>query len=65
MAVGRASFWLKGKTPIIFNAMSAKAKHDLLLPKGRKTAAEKAQTLKHDPEEEYRNSVYRSGGLCG
>ena len=60
LTVGTASVWIKGQTPMIYNAMSAKAKHDLLLPSGRKTAAEKAQTLKHDPPEEYRASVYRS-----
>jgi hypothetical protein len=50
---------LLGTSPMILNRMSEKAKHELLLPKGRKTAAEKATTLKHNPVDEYRASVYR------
>ena len=65
LSVGEASVWIKGQTPLIYNAMSAKVKGDLLLPKGRKTAAEKATTLKHDPIEEYRASVYRRAGADG
>jgi hypothetical protein len=62
LGVGVASVWVKGSTPLIYNSMSAKVKGELLLPKGRKTTAEKATTLKHDPMEEYRASVYRRGG---
>jgi len=47
-----------GKSPIILNRMSEKAKRELLMPKGRKSAADKASTLKHNPLEEYRNSPY-------
>jgi len=60
LTVGEASVWIKGQTPMIYNSMSAKVMHELLLPKGRKTAADKAQNLKHDPCEEYRASVYRA-----
>lgn len=56
---GRASFCIIGRTPLIFNSMSAKTKRTLLLPT-KKTAADKAITLKHDPDQEYRDSVYRS-----
>jgi hypothetical protein len=59
LGVGVASVWIKGMTPLIYNAMSAKVKGELLLPRGRKSTAEKATTLKHDPIEEYRGSVYR------
>jgi hypothetical protein len=59
LGVGVATVWIKGMTPLFYNAMSAKVKGELLLPKGRKTTAEKATTLKHDPIEEYRTSVYR------
>jgi hypothetical protein len=59
LGVGVANVWIKGMTPLIYNAMSAKVKGELLLPKGRKSTAEKATTLKHDPLEEYRASVYR------
>src|SRR5512139_3772325 len=48
-----------GITPFLHNRMSEKARHELLLPKGRKNAAERASTLKHDPVEEFRASVYR------
>jgi hypothetical protein len=47
-----------GTTPIILNRMSEKAKRELLMPKGRKTAVEKATSLKHKPLEEYRASAY-------
>lgn len=47
-----------GTSPLILNRMSEKAKHELLMPKGRKTAVEKATSLKHLPVEEYRASAY-------
>ncbi len=46
-----------GSTPLYFNSMSAKAKRDLLIGAQRKTAAQK-KTIKHNPEEEFRSSVY-------
>jgi len=48
-----------GTSPLIFHRMSEKAKRELLLPRGRKTAADKASQLKHEPLQEYRASVYR------
>lgn len=51
-----------GTSPLICRRMSEKARHELLLPKGRKTAADKASSLKHDPIEEYRNSPYLLDG---
>ena len=51
-------FFIVGKTPIILNRMSEKAKNQLLLPSGRKTAAQKKTSLKHNPEEEFRASPY-------
>jgi len=62
MQVGVAAVNIVGTSPMIFNAMSAKARHELLLPRGRKSVAEKAQTLKHDPLSEYVNSCYRRIG---
>ena len=47
-----------GKSPLVCNRMSEKAKGELLLPKGRKTTAEKAGSLKHEPLKEFRNSPY-------
>lgn len=55
---GRVTLRMIGSTPFYFNAMSAKAKRSLLVGGGKKTAAEKKE-LKHDPEEEFRASVYR------
>ncbi len=56
---GRQRFYLVGDTPLILNRMSQKAKRELLMPKGRKNAAERATSLKHNPVEEYRESAYR------
>jgi hypothetical protein len=47
-----------GTSPLILNRMSEKAKHELLLPRGRKSAIEKATSLKHHPIDEYRASAY-------
>ena len=55
---GRVTLKLIGVTPFYFNAMSVKVKRDLLLGGGRKTAAEK-RSIKHHPEQEFRDSVYR------
>lgn len=49
---------LLGRTPLFFNAMSAKAKRTLLLGGARKTAAEK-KDIKHSVRDEYRASTYR------
>jgi hypothetical protein len=50
-----------GSTPLICQAMSAKAKMELLLPSQRKNAAERAGSLKHDPLQEFRDSPYKLG----
>lgn len=55
---GRLEFCVLGTTPIILNRMSEKARRELLMPKGRKTAAERASTLKHEPIDEFRASPY-------
>jgi hypothetical protein len=55
---GYVEFCVLGKTPLVCNRMSQKATHELLLPRGRKTAAERSLTLKHNPIEEYRASPY-------
>lgn len=52
------TFHILGITPLVMNAMSAKVKQGLLLPK-KKNAAELASTLKHDPVAEYQTSIYR------
>lgn len=57
---GVVECFLVGEAPLILNSMNAKAMRDLLFPKGKKTKADKAQTLKHDPLAEFRASVYLS-----
>lgn len=56
---GQVKVRVVGTTPLYFNAMSAKAKRTLLIGGAKKTAAEKAQ-IKHDPEQEYRDSAYKT-----
>jgi hypothetical protein len=55
---GRIKLRLIGTTPMYMNNMSIKAKRDLLLGGGRKTAAEK-KDIKHDPEREFRDSAHK------
>jgi hypothetical protein len=57
LKVGSMDVWIKGITPLLCNRMAGKAMRELLFPKGRKTTAEKQQLLKHDPLNEYRNSM--------
>lgn len=49
-----------GTSPLIHNAMSAKARQQLLMPPARKNAAEKASSLKHEPINEFKRSMYRA-----
>jgi hypothetical protein len=55
---GSVSFCVLGTSPIILNRMSEKVLHELLMPKGKKSTAEKASTLKHEPLVEFRASPY-------
>lgn len=55
---GRISFCVKGVTPLILHAMSQKTIQQLLLPPPKKNKAEKESSLKHNPIEEYRASMY-------
>jgi len=55
---GEIEFCVLGTSPLIMNRMSQKASRELLAPKGRKTAAEKAISMKHDPVKEFRDSPY-------
>ncbi len=47
-----------GTTPMLMHRFSKKAQRELLFPSGRKNAAEKAESLKHDPLNEFREAVY-------
>lgn len=58
---GRVTLRLIGTTPLYLNSMSAKAKRTMLIGSERKTAAEK-KLLRHDPETEFRDSIYRMPG---
>lgn len=53
-----AKLTIVGNTPLYFNAMSAKAQRTLLVGGGKKTAAERRE-LKHNPEQEFRDSIYK------
>jgi hypothetical protein len=55
---GNFSCFIVGRTPIILNRMSEKARRHLLLPPRRKNTAERASTLRHDPIAEFRASPY-------
>lgn len=51
------------RTPLIMNRLPKKAREHLLLPPPPKNKAARQQTLKHNPPEEYRDSVYRCRDL--
>lgn len=51
-------FYVLGTSPIILNRMNEKARQQLLLPSGRKTAADKQSSLKHNPYEEFQSAPY-------
>ena len=51
---------VKGLTPLICHRMGAKAKHILLVGGRKKTAADKLN-LKHNPNEEFRDSIHHFG----
>lgn len=55
---GRFIACILGTSPLIMNRISQKVDRELLLPKGKKTAAEKASNLKHDPYSEFRAAPY-------
>jgi len=59
LEMSQLHFCILGQSPLIYNAVSEKAKHELLYPGGRKSAVERAGNLKHQPLDEYRNSTYQ------
>jgi hypothetical protein len=54
-----ADIYVFGKSPLVVNRMSEKAKHELLMPRGRLSGYEKMTNLKHDPVAEFRAAAYR------
>lgn len=53
-----ATVAIRGISPMIMNRMSEKVRQELLLPRGRMTAADKAANLKHNPMQEFRASAH-------
>lgn len=53
-----STLYVLGTHPLICNRMAEKARRELLLGGRRKSAAEKASTIKHDPYQEFRASPY-------
>lgn len=53
-------FYIVGTSPLIMNRFSQKAWQQLLLPPTSVNRAEREQTLKHNPVEEFRGAVYRN-----
>jgi len=58
ITMARIPVHILGTQPLLMHRFSAKARRELLFPSGRKNAAEKAENLKHDPLNEYREAVY-------
>ena len=58
MKVGKMEIWVMGTRPMIQHPFNQKAKRELLFPTGRKTASDKAKSLKHNPMEEFKQSIY-------
>lgn len=55
---GQIDLCVLGTSPLIMNRMSQKVWFELLAPKGKKSASDKASTLKHNPIQEFRDSPY-------
>jgi hypothetical protein len=53
------TFYILGTSPLVMNRMPKKAKEELLMPRRAMNKAARAATLKHNPPDEYRDSVYR------
>jgi hypothetical protein len=58
ISMGRLRCNIVGTTPMIMHRFSKKAQGELLLPKGPINRAEKAAHLKHDPINEFRETIY-------
>lgn len=56
----RVRIRIVGTEPLIMHRLSEKARKELLLPPPKKSRADKASKLKHDPYQEYRDCAYVS-----
>jgi len=54
------TFRLISRSPLIMERVGPKAWRELLFPAGRKTAADKLSSLKHEPTQEFRQAAYRT-----
>lgn len=57
METEEVSFCILGTTPLLMHAFNKKLR-EMLLPSPKKNAAQKASSLKHNPIQEFRDSVY-------
>lgn len=53
------TMYLLGTTALVMNRMAAKAKQQLLYPRKPMNKAEKETVIKHNPVEEFRDSIYK------
>lgn len=58
--VREITFKIVGRTPLILNRQSEKTKRQLMMPPLPQNKAQRTQTLKHNPYEEFRASPYLS-----
>lgn len=56
---GKITYCVLGEN-LVLNRLAEKARQELLYPPRKKNAADKASTIKHNPIEEFRRSVYRT-----
>lgn len=54
---GEVNFCIRGTTPLICNTLNQKVLRELVYPSGPKSRADKKNTLKHHPVEEFRRSM--------
>lgn len=56
---GTVTVYILGTSPLVMNRMAKKAKEELLMPSRSMNKAARQNNLKHNPPEEFRDSVYR------
>src|SRR4051812_35107912 len=60
IATTSMEFCVLGTSPLLMNRLHGNTKHELIYPRGAKNKAERASTPKHNPLEEFRDSVFRT-----
>jgi hypothetical protein len=56
---GTVTVYILGTSPLVMNRMAKKVWEELLMPRRSMNRAARANNLKHNPPEEFRDSVYR------